>query len=105
MVKMVGSFEVKDWDLSTNNYVFEEKSPGKHHLIRKDQVKMFRMPGEDPFQKIKLFKQEIFDLYCPSLHQSCDCGGRAQGGSRSPPDSILRRSRKSDAQRAIFDVL
>lgn len=67
--KGIAVFEVKDWDLSTNNYVFEEKSSGKHHLIRKDQVKMFRMPGEDPFQKIKLFKQEIFDLYCPSLHQ------------------------------------
>lgn len=54
----VAVFEVKDWDLSAMRYSVH----GPHLYAENDRE---RFTVENPIDKIRLYKDEIFELYCP----------------------------------------
>ena len=67
----IAVFEVKDWDLCAMQYWVS--SGNGFRLMAKDRFgKTFSV--ENPIKKILLYKDEIFDLYCPRLN---DKSGRA----------------------------
>lgn len=72
--KGIAVFEVKDWNFSSLNYSYEKKSGRKYHLIGNDGDKSFPLSKQDPFLKIRLYKQEIYELYCPNLEYNKGLG-------------------------------
>jgi hypothetical protein len=63
--KGIAVYEVKDWNLAALQYSYEGKPP---ELIGRDRGKRFAIGGErDPVAKIRTYKSELFDLYCPGL--------------------------------------
>ena len=56
----VAVFEVKDWDLSAMHYFVDDSQ-----LCARKDGKDFAV--EDPVAKIRLYKEEMFDLYCPRM--------------------------------------
>lgn len=57
----IGVFEVKDWNLDAMPYFIEN---GKLLARNRDGV-VFRI--ENPVKKAELYKQEIYNLYCPRV--------------------------------------
>lgn len=66
----IAVFEVKDWDFSAMKYFVEER-PGTSPLLcaEKDGVRFSRQK-DNPVEKISLYKNEIFELYCPRLQKN-----------------------------------
>ena len=56
----IAVFEIKDWDLSAMRYFITDSG-----LRAKRDGKIFSV--ENPIAKIRLYKNEIFELYCPRL--------------------------------------
>lgn len=64
----VAVFEVKDWDLGAMQYYAKSIGPGRQVLMAHDRDgKTFSRESENPINKILLYKEELFDLYCPRL--------------------------------------
>jgi hypothetical protein len=64
----VAVFEVKDWDLGAMHYYAESVGSGRQVLMARDgSGKTFSREAENPINKILLYKEELFDLYCPRL--------------------------------------
>lgn len=64
----VAVFEIKDWDLGAMQYYSKPVGPGRQILMARDgSGKTFSREEENPINKILLYKQELFDLYCPRL--------------------------------------
>ena len=59
----IGVFEIKDWDLNAMRYFVSGSD-----LWAERDGKSFRVK-ENPIAKIRLYKNEIFDLYCPRLNE------------------------------------
>ena len=72
--KGIAVFEVKDWDFSALNYSYKKLGNGPPILIGNDGQKNFSLSKIDPFLKIKLYKEEIYHLYCPSLPDNTGYG-------------------------------
>jgi hypothetical protein len=72
--KGIAVFEVKDWDLSKLNYAYKKESKEKIRLIGDDGEKSFSLSKQDPFLKIRQYKSEIYDLYCPRLQNKTGFG-------------------------------
>lgn len=62
----IAVFEVKDWNLDALHY-FCEWSNDKPRLMGNNGARTFSLEKQNPVTKIDLYKQEIFDLYCPRL--------------------------------------
>ena len=62
----VAVFEIKDWNLDAMSY-FVQGEGLRAELWSKKDGRSFKNEGNNPFTKIKLYKQRIFDLYCPRL--------------------------------------
>ena len=62
----VAVFEVKDWDLDAMRYFIKEER-GHPKLWAERNGKSFCHQSQEPISKVKLYKKEIFDLYCPRL--------------------------------------
>jgi hypothetical protein len=65
----VAVFEVKDWDLRAMEYA-AERDPRTGNLrlsVRDKSGRKFLREDENPISKIRLYKNELFDLYCPRL--------------------------------------
>lgn len=62
-------FEVKDWDLSAMHYGVEERAGRPPLLWAEDQGRRFSLQPQNPVEKVLLYRQEIFNLYCPRLKQ------------------------------------
>ena len=56
----IAVFEIKDWDLSAMRYFVSGS-----RLWAKKGSREF--PVENPIDKIRLYEDEIFDLYCPRM--------------------------------------
>ena len=56
----VAVFEIKDWDLSAMRYFVSGS-----HLCVKNGGRTFTV--ENPIDKIRLYEDEIFELYCPRM--------------------------------------
>lgn len=64
----VAVFEVKDWNLAAMQYYVETDKSGRQVLMARDESgKTFSRESENPINKILLYKEELFDLYCPRL--------------------------------------
>jgi hypothetical protein len=64
----VAVFEVKDWDLGAMRYYAASVGSGRQVLMARDgSGKTFSREAENPINKILLYKEELFDLYCPRL--------------------------------------
>lgn len=64
----VAVFEVKDWNLGAMQYYAESVGSGRAVLMARDgNGKTFSREAENPINKILLYKEELFDLYCPRL--------------------------------------
>jgi AAA domain len=65
----VAVFEVKDWNLSAMQYYAESVGSCRQVLMARDESgKTFSRESENPINKIMLYKDELFDLYCPRLN-------------------------------------
>lgn len=64
----IGVFEIKDWDLDAIEYYIEEKS-GFPKLMAKKDGEVFSKQRDNPLEIICMYKEEIFNLYCPRLDQ------------------------------------
>lgn len=58
----IGVFEVKDWNLDAMSY-FEQD--GKLMAIKDGET--FSLEKHNPISKLRLYKEELFNLYCPRL--------------------------------------
>jgi hypothetical protein len=64
----VAVFEVKDWDLGAMQYYAKPVESGRQILMARDgSGRAFSREEENPINKILLYKEELFDLYCPRL--------------------------------------
>lgn len=65
----IAVFEIKDWDLNAMHYYTEQSSSGRYALWARDRNgKVFSLEEDNPVNKILLYKDEIFNLYCPRLN-------------------------------------
>lgn len=65
----VAVFEIKDWDLGALQYYAKSVGSGRQVLMARDgSGKIFSREAENPINKILLYKEELFDLYCPRLN-------------------------------------
>ena len=72
----IAVFEVKDWDLDAMEYSFEGNPPTLHAV---SDGKRFSKQAENPLEKVILYKEEIHNLYCPSLPSRSGFGAITAG--------------------------
>lgn len=65
----IGVFEIKDWNLDAMEYFVEENTGKKPILKARKDGKIFSLQKENPVEKVRRYKDEIHDLYCPRLEQ------------------------------------
>ena len=71
----VAVFEIKDWDLGAMRYYAKKDRVGRWILMARDKTgKQFSRLPYNPINKILLYEEELFQLYCPRLN---DRAGRA----------------------------
>lgn len=63
----IAVIEVKDWNFDAMRYFVKEHRNGRNELYAKKDGREFAV--ENPFKKIKVYKDAIFDVYCPRLEQ------------------------------------
>ena len=67
----IAVFEVKDWDLSALEYYVDYSETGEPRLIAGQKSgNTFSLQNDNPVNKIRLYKKELFDLYCPRLNEN-----------------------------------
>ncbi|MGO8034945.1 NERD domain-containing protein [Rhizobium leguminosarum] len=59
--------EVKDWNLDAMNYYVDEHRSGGFELCAQNGNKSFKV--DNPFTKIKRYKEAIYNIYCPRLRK------------------------------------
>lgn len=74
----IAVFEVKDWNLDALHY-FCEWSNDKPRLMGNNGTRTFSREKDNPVTKIELYKEEIFNLYCPRLQQKSGFGAITAG--------------------------
>lgn len=69
----IGVYEVKDWNLHATAYEVREMQMGYKELWATPRNgRRFRV--ENPFDKIRRYKDAIFNVYCPRLEQKAGFG-------------------------------
>lgn len=63
----IGVYEVKDWNLDAMQYHVKEHRSGYKELCATHLGETFVV--ENPFDKIRRYKDEIFNIYCPRLRE------------------------------------
>ncbi len=74
----IAVFEVKDWNLDALHY-FCNRSTGKPRLMGNDGRRTFSLESQNPVSKIEIYKNEIFELYCPRLKEGSGFGAITAG--------------------------
>ncbi|MCX5890553.1 MAG: AAA family ATPase [Deltaproteobacteria bacterium] len=67
--KGIAVFEVKDWDLNALDYFIDIPDGRPPRLMGRRDGKTFSRQKDNPIDKVCMYKQEIFNLYCPRLDQ------------------------------------
>lgn len=75
----IGVFEVKDWNLDAMHYFVGTDRYEMPVLIAERGGERFSMQSENPILKVRLYKQSIYDLYCPRLEQNAGFGAISAG--------------------------
>lgn len=65
--KGIAVYEVKDWDLSAMRYFYKNVPGRAPMLFGDDGRKQFSLEKINPVARINLYREEIFNLYCPRL--------------------------------------
>ncbi|AOZ70745.1 hypothetical protein LPB142_16570 [Rhodobacter xanthinilyticus] len=69
----IGVYEVKDWNLSAMHYyVKEHPSSFKELMAKPKSGQAFAV--ENPFDKIRRYKEAIYNVYCPRLREKFGFG-------------------------------
>lgn len=63
----IAVFEVKDWDLDAMERWVEEREGRPPRLMGSRNGRDFSLQDDNPVEKVRLYEQEILDLYCPRL--------------------------------------
>lgn len=63
----IAVYEVKDWDLDAMEYFASRDKGGAPRLMARQNGHAFSLERDNPVQKIQLYKDEIYSLYCPRL--------------------------------------
>lgn len=64
----IAVYEVKDWNLSSMDYFVATDSQGRRpRLMARKDGKEFSLETQNPVRKVSLYKEEIYNLYAPSL--------------------------------------
>lgn len=63
----IAVFEVKDWNLGAMRYFTKNDAWGNPALWAEKDGEEFCIQKNNPITKISLYKQEIYDLYCPRI--------------------------------------
>lgn len=64
----IAVYEVKDWNLSSMDYfVRMDCRTGRPRLMARRDGKEFLLESQNPVSKVQLYKEEIYNLYAPSL--------------------------------------
>lgn len=93
----IAVFEVKDWDLDAMDYFVRNGNGHAPKLMGRRDCRTFSLAKQDPVAKISLYKEEIFDLYCPSLPAGTGFGSIVAG--------IIFPFASTDAARNLLDRL
>lgn len=77
----IGVFEVKDWDLAAMDYWAQPGDQGKlpKLMARNREGITFSRETENPVSKVRRYKEEIFNLYCPNLSDERGLGAITAG--------------------------
>lgn len=89
----VAVFEIKDWDLGAMHYFARPDRSGRPRLLVRDKDgKVFSRENDNPINKILLYKEELFDLYCPRLDDRAGLAVITAGliFPSSPRDAVKR---------------
>ena len=65
----IAVFEVKDWNLSAMHYGIDERNGKPPLLWAEKDGKRFSLQKDNPVEKVHLYRNEIFELYCPRLNR------------------------------------
>lgn len=63
----IAVYEVKDWHLSAMEYFVDARAGRVPRLMARKDGKEFSLEKQNPVAKIDAYKEEIYNLYCPSL--------------------------------------
>lgn len=63
----IAVFEVKDWNLDAMQYEVIERIGKAPILIGEKDGKRFSLQNQNPIEKIRRYKEELHELYCPRL--------------------------------------
>ena len=87
----IAVFEVKDWDLNALEYFVDYAGAGEARLMaRQTSGETFILRGDNPVNKIRLYKDELFNLYCPRLNEKSGLAVITAGVifTRSPREQV-----------------
>jgi hypothetical protein len=65
----IAVFEVKNWSFDAVRYFSKEVSAKQVELWGSSNGKEFSKETDNPFRKVALYKERIFNIYCPRLQQ------------------------------------
>jgi len=65
----IAVYEVKDWNLDAMKYSVKKTQFGLHKLMAEKDGISFSVQKDNPVEKIKIYKDEIHNLYCPRTEQ------------------------------------
>lgn len=92
----IAVFEVKDWDFEAMDYFAERDcSTNQLRLMAQDKSgKRFSRERDNPVTKIRLYKRELFDLYCPRLDDRAGIAAITGG-------LVFTKARREPVEKAI----
>ncbi|TBW08083.1 DNA helicase [Azotobacter chroococcum] len=70
----IAVFEVKDWNLGAMRYFTKADAWGNPALWAEKDGEKFCIQKDNPITKVDLYKQEIYDLYCPRIGNNTSYG-------------------------------
>jgi hypothetical protein len=75
----IAVYEVKDWDLSAMEYLIKIRGDGAPILMGSRDGKQFSLEKQNPVTKIDVYKEDIYNLYCPRLQTNTGLGAIIAG--------------------------
>jgi hypothetical protein len=66
----ISIFEVKDWNLSAMRYGVDKREGKPPLLWAESDGKRFSLQPQNPVEKIQVYRNEIFNIYCPRLKKN-----------------------------------
>jgi len=77
--KGIAVYEVKDWNLSAMEYFVKTRGDRPPILMARRDGKQFSLEKNNPVTKIDLYKEDIYNLYCPRLQTNAGFGAITAG--------------------------